>query len=57
MKDSFSKKLLTSLVLVVLTGFVMAPVAEAARGGGGGERGGGGGGGGHGGGADRKSVV
>jgi len=53
MKDAYSKKFVTSLVLVVLAGFVMAPVAEAARGGGGGERGGGGV---HGGGAAKREA-
>lgn len=42
MKKSFSKLFLAPLTVLVLASFVMAPVAEAARGGGGGARAGGG---------------
>ena len=45
MKKSFSKFFVAPLTVLALASFVMAPVAEAARGGGGGARAGGGGGG------------
>jgi hypothetical protein len=54
MKHSFSKKFLAPLVVLVLAGFVMTPMAEAARAGGGGHAGGGGGHGGGGGGGKRE---
>ncbi len=63
MKNAFSRLFLTPLIVLVLAGFAMAPVAEAVgdggRGGGGARAGGGGGGGGAhagGGGGARQNV-